>query len=396
MRTRQAVTRLGAAVLVAGGALGLTGSPAYAADSPDLSVTVTGTTIAAGAPEKVFEVTVTNGGPGTATGVEVVFDLSDLDRNVVDFVAPTDEDGKPVCDESGNNVTCGVVDIPEGQRLDLGATLERKGGPGAAGVITVVVLHDGAGAGENVYVADVAVGGEGPDLYAYAPDVPFNPTTNRTEGTVAAGATTNLYFAVGNQGDTAVGGVELTVDLPEHVTFAKTFDGCDYVNGNASVTCKIDDLPLIPAKDDTDAEDDIFSALLFTWPVRVAADAPAPATLAEGQVKVQPIAASAEPENARLKSAALPEGVEGAKAPLDVDETDNTDEFAVYVGAGGSGGEDGAGGGAGGGELPITGVQVGVIGGVGLAVVVAGVALLLLSRRRRVVLVTPKDESPTV
>lgn len=52
----------------------------------------------------------------------------------------------------------------------------------------------------------------------------------------------------------------------------------------------------------------------------------------------------------------------------------------------------GSGGGAGDGGLPVTGVQVGLIGGVGAAVLLAGAALLLLSRRRKVVLVTPTDE----
>ncbi|MBQ1065400.1 cell wall anchor protein, partial [Micromonospora sp. D75] len=52
----------------------------------------------------------------------------------------------------------------------------------------------------------------------------------------------------------------------------------------------------------------------------------------------------------------------------------------------------GAGGGTGGGGLPVTGMQVGLIGGIGAAVVAAGVALMMLSRRRKVVLVTPGEE----
>jgi hypothetical protein len=97
--------------------------------------------------------------------------------------------------------------------------------------------------------------------------------------------------------------------------------------------------------------------------------------------------ATEEPDVALRKAATpLPEGVEGGSAK-EVDESDNTDEFSVHVAN--------SGGGGGGGELPVTGVQAGLIGGVGLAVVGGGLAMLLVSRRRRVVLAMPDDEKPT-
>ena len=55
----------------------------------------------------------------------------------------------------------------------------------------------------------------------------------------------------------------------------------------------------------------------------------------------------------------------------------------------------GGGDGGSGGGLPVTGVQAGLIGGVGLAVVAAGGVMFLVARRRRVVLVNPGDEKPT-
>jgi hypothetical protein len=77
---------------------------------------------------------------------------------------------------------------------------------------------------------------------------------------------------------------------------------------------------------------------------------------------------------------------------LDIDPSDNVDGFAVIVAgpAGGAGGGTGDNGGDGGG-LPVTGPVAGTVAGVGSAVLVAGAVMLVMSRRRRVVLVTPAD-----
>jgi LPXTG-motif cell wall-anchored protein len=83
----------------------------------------------------------------------------------------------------------------------------------------------------------------------------------------------------------------------------------------------------------------------------------------------------------------LPENAR-AVSPDDIDASDNTDGYAVIVAAeGGTGGGDGG--------LPVTGPQAGLIGGIGAAVLLAGGAMFLVARRRRVVLVTPGDEKPT-
>ncbi|WP_203857805.1 hypothetical protein [Plantactinospora mayteni] len=52
---------------------------------------------------------------------------------------------------------------------------------------------------------------------------------------------------------------------------------------------------------------------------------------------------------------------------------------------------DTTGGGGGGGGLPITGVKAGIAGGVGVAAIALGVLLFVLTRRRRIVMVTPKQ-----
>ena len=81
-RTRRALAWLSAATLTAGGTVALAASPALAQrnDAADLGVTLTGTALAATATRKVVDVTVTNAGPGTATGSTLVLDLTGLDR----------------------------------------------------------------------------------------------------------------------------------------------------------------------------------------------------------------------------------------------------------------------------------------------------------------------------
>jgi LPXTG-motif cell wall-anchored protein len=392
MSIRQRVAaRLGTVSVIAGTAIAIAAAPAYAAADADLGVSLSGTTIAATSSGKVFDVTITNGGGGTATGVTVTFDLSGLDQDRVEFVVPTGEDGAEVCDVDGDIVTCGVQDVPDGQNLDLGAELTRLGGTGEAGTITVSVGHDGTDPNEsnNLASADVTVGDSGPDLFVYAPDVPFNLETNQTEGSVAPGGTTRLYYVIGNQGDVATTGLKVTVTLPPQIAFVEVEEDCEYNADNTVATCTYEDLPLVPVEEE-DPANDVFSARLFFNDLRVDpdADVPAPSALAGGIVAVEPIVAE-EQAPTRRQAAALPDNVLEVPESLDVDRSDNTDEFSVYVAAasGGGGGGDG--------ELPITGAKAGLFGGVGLAVLAAGAVLLVIARRRRVVLVAPRDETPT-
>jgi hypothetical protein len=73
----------------------------------------------------------------------------------------------------------------------------------------------------------------------------------------------------------------------------------------------------------------------------------------------------------------------------DSNKANNTARIVFSAAAGGDGGPGGDGGSGGG--LPITGSPVLLIAGIGGAVLVLGVALMLVFRRRRVVLETPQD-----
>jgi hypothetical protein len=383
VRTRAlAYAGAAAAGLVAAGAFA---APALAAGPTDLSLTLSGTTLAATTSGKFGSATVTNNGAETATGIVITFDLSELDRGVVDLPVPAPE----ACDEDGSKIVCGVEDLKAGQNADLSFLLVRTGKaePGQpAGKLTVTVSHAGEDpeAGNNSATAAVTVSQDsGADLSVWVPDVPLDDQGETV--TVAPGEQTELLYEVYNFGDQAVQGLKLTIQLPQHVTFVEREDGCEYSPDNRQATCTYD-FGLIPADEDTD-EAAPYSAAGFFNLIKVADDAPAPAVLGGGLVTAEGTAVEQPEVAARGAAPALPEGVKGLSAK-DVDESDNSDEFSVHVAA--------AAGGGGGGELPVTGVQAGLIGGIGLAVVAGGGAMLLLSRRRRVVLAVPDDEKPTV
>ena len=153
----------------------------------------------------------------------------------------------------------------------------------------------------------------------------------------------------------------------------------------------------MPASQDPDPNDDRHSQLLFSYRLKISSSAPAPAVLTDGLVAVRPITAAAAPEAAapgaggasgagveRLAAAELPRNVAPGER-LDVDATDNDDEFAVYVAPAGDTGDDadddaddddqqydG---------LPITGTRTGRTVVVGAALTILGALLLLATRR---------------
>lgn len=378
VRTRAlAYAGAAAAGLLAAGALA---APALAAGQTDLSLTLSGTTLAASTSGKVGFATVTNKGAETATGIVITFDLSELDTGVVDLPVPAPE----ACEQDGSKITCGVADLKPGENADLSFELIREG-DGTPGKLTATVSHAGEDpeAGNDSATATVTVSEDnGPDLTVFVPDVPLD--AEGQTGAVAPGEQTELGYVVANFGDQAVQGLKLTIQLPQHVTFVEQEEGCEYTADNRQATCAYD-FVLIPADEET-GEEGPFSAAGFVNLIKVADDAPAPAVLDGGLVTAEGTAVEAPQMAARRAAPALPEGVEGLSAK-DVDESDNSDEFSVHVA--------GSGGGGGGGELPVTGVQAGLIGGVGLVVVAGGGAMLLMSRRRRVVLAVPDDEKPT-
>lgn len=381
----------GAAVLLAVGALFTVGTPALAAaPGTDLALAITGTTIAADAAGKFGSLTVTNVGTEVPLQVLLSFDLADLDLSKVEL----DLDA---CDQRDDEIRCGLEDefIPgPGETVDLGFPFVRKdGATGAAGSLTVALeVYGDTNATNDTVTADVSVGDGGVDLRVVADDVHATDGAGKvTDEPLAPGEVSTLVGHVLNQGDMTAAGIAIEVELPEHAAFAEEVEGCSYGTDRRTATCSFGDLDLIPA--DQDGSGDFrHSGRDFSLMVRVDDDAPAGVVLKDGLFTANALdsvpADAASVTALRKKPAKQPAGVRAltASAVKDVDDSDNSDEFAVFVAPEESGGSGGGGG------LPVTGPQAAVLGGGGLAVAVAGALLFLLARRRRVVLVNPGDE----
>lgn len=392
--SRRTLARAGVAAAAFAAAGTFVAVPARAAaPAADLTLTIAGTTVAATTSGKLASVTLGNKGPEAATGVTVTFDLSELDPAKA-MVVPLVED-PDACEVQAMSITCPVTDIAVGESPEvLFVVAKAPDEQSPLGKLTVTVAHGGtetdAQQADNAATVDVVSGTSGPsgpDLVVVAFDVPTNDDLTRTE-TLAPGATGPLVFGVANQGDEFVEGVNLTIALPDHVSFGDLHESCTAAPDGRSAVCAFANLPLVPVQDD-DPEKEPHSTYLFEIvELKVADDAPASVNLAGGTVTAEPVIAA--PTIAKLQAASLPAGVTAvAPESLDVDPSDNVDEYVVYVGEkpadGGNGGS--------GGSLPITGVQVGVIGAVGVAIIALGGTLVLLARRRRIVTVTPDDES---
>ncbi|MFY1594234.1 hypothetical protein [Micromonospora sp. WMMD737] len=241
------------------------------------------------------------------------------------------------------------------------------------------------------------------DLSVVAPDVKQSVRIGaggRLEpaGTLQPGETGAVRYRIVNQGRKAVGGVKVTLRLPEAVTFTRPPKECVVARDRRSAVCTYATLALIPAGQDTDPTDGSHSAVELHDLVTVAAATKAPATLAGGTVQVEGLAARTDGRSG-LPRTGLPANAVAVPA-ADVDDSDNRDGFAVLVAAKGGagdddGGDDGDGGdGGGGGDLPITGPRAGLVAGTGLALVAGGGVLLLLARRRRVVAVPGGGGTP--
>ena len=395
----RALARVGAATLLASGVFAATGAPALAAGTQtDLELTVVGTRLAAGADGKIGWAKITNKGTGTPSKLSITADLSQVDLERIIALPFSTGD----CDfQDDFKVTCEVSPdtIPgPGETLELPVFVYKTEvkSPYSAPVKFTINSPDDTNKGNNSKTVKITAGeASGVDLGVLVPDVKFridgeNGPVFPGEGDelpeLRAGDRTVVSGWVFNWGDVAATGLKVKVQLPKQVTFAEAEETCEYSADKRTATCTYTDLLLLPM--DPDSEGDLGAA--FYWPIQVAEDAEEPVTLGGGSWTVEALGQVAPEKQVRKAAKPLPKNVkmisaESVKAN-EVDASDNVDDFAVVL----------AGNGGGGGGLPVTGVQAGLIGGVGVAVVAAGGVMFLMARRRRVVLVTPGDEKSTV
>ena len=353
--------------------------PAGEGDAHQLAITVRGTTVTVGG-SKTGILSIYNQGPNNVVGADIEMDLGALAADRVGFrLLPNDE-----CHAPGTT-TIHCRSIGERTTLDLPflLTAAKSAEPGPAGTVTFVMkdsLHDGSQDPPHELTFPVTIAPSGADLLVWAPDQPFQ--ADGSTGKIRRGEDGELSILIVNQGDQTVNGVRVTTELVKGATFTD-LDGCTASADRVTLTCDFTDLALIPAAADTDAEDDSWSAVEFTPGVHIADDAKSPKgwpDLPGNTVTVEP--AAVEPPTAAARAATvLPTGVKGVSlAKLDIDATDNTDDFTIMVAEADSAG--GQGGGSGDDGLPITGAPAMVVVGAGVAALVVGGLLMFLTHRR--------------
>jgi hypothetical protein len=399
--------RIGVTAVLAAVALTTAAAPAQAVDRADLSLAPLSFQLARGVKEakaKPFKFDVHNSGPSAARGVVVTVDVSKLNPKKVGYLVPAG------CTTAATGYTCGLPDVAAGTGAEFPVPLYSTGGRGDGGTLTVRVSSatpDGDTA-DNEVTVDVPVVRPSYDLSAWTQDVHASVVVDgdavgeERKTPLARGATADLDWLVYNGGSRQAVGLFLTLGLPAGATFAKLPEGCVArpVGGLAVYDCTVPDVVLKPGQ-------------VWTAPVRVkVAREAAGSVLTPGVLTAFGLADTAA---SLTRTAGGQEGRPATEAQRrmfkELDEGDNTSTFDIFVAATtgptpaptgsptptGSAVPSGTAvptpGGGDGGGLPVTGVQVGVIGGVGLGVLVLGGVLFLLARRRRVVLVNPDDET---
>ncbi|MEV4620986.1 LPXTG cell wall anchor domain-containing protein [Asanoa sp. NPDC049573] len=380
-RLRAAALSAGAATVLAVGLVAVAGPAVAAAAGPDVAVTPISLHIAKGVKEakaKPFQVELRNFGSGDATGVSVKVELSNL-TGKIGYVTPAG------CSKAGKAAyTCPIGDIAAGQDVVIGVPLfNANGKKGDGGYFTVTAIVPGDTNDENnVADVDVTVEPKSYDLTVWAQDVYAGVVADgdevgeETRTPVPPGGTAPLDSAIFNNGSKRVVGIAYAVKLPEGTSVASMPDGCVAREDANGIVCEDDEVVLKPGE-----------VLLPEITVKVAADAPA-GVLTDGIIDATAVDPGAtDPEEPGDEGRMATQGQR--KQLVDADPIDNQARFDVFVGAAPSGepttpapGEPGSPG-EGGGSLPRTGSSTALIAGVGVAVLVAGLVLVLAMRRRR-------------
>lgn len=389
-------------------------APAHAADQADLALIPLSYELAKGVEEaraKPFKIQINNArSTADAKSVRLTVETAHLNGRKVGVVVPAG------CEAAGTTFSCLLGDLPAGTTEDFGIPLFSLGKRGDAGHLVVTVTSDTADPvkADNKIRHGITVAKPGYDLTSWAQDVYADVEVDGDDSgepartPVRPGETAPLDWAVYNHGSRSATGIAYGFTLPAGVDFAEFPVGCaeSGLDGLVQVHCTDSGAVLEPGE-------------FYTAPVRVRVGADVTESVLSPGIlySVGLDLASGAPAAAPRTASDLQRW-----AFAEVDPGDGVAQFDVFVGFSSSpeptptptgeptgspsptptttgspsptptAAPDGSGGGGG---LPVTGVQVGLIGGVGAAVLLAGAALLQLSRRRKVVLVNPGQQRDT-
>lgn len=376
-------TRTGLALLATVAGLAVLAPPAYAQDQADLALVPVSSQVAHGvtaARAKPFRFAIDNTrGTAAATEVVVTVDVSALDPTRVGYLVPAN------CRATGHALTCALGSIPAGTSSDFGLPVFTTGDGGPAGALTVAVTSATVDPDldDNAASVEVTVADPGYDVTAWAADVriaaPARTTARGSSGPAgrAAGPTAPLDWAVVNHGSEDVPGLVYGISLPPGVVFDRVPADCvrQQLAAATQLLCDRPDVVLHPGQRHSE-------------PVTVRLPGPTAARLLTPGVVFAAGLMPAPRDRAGRPSGLVPSRSPAVRNPgTETDPADNQALFDVFVtdpvpaSTGAPAG--GAGGGQAGGALPVTGVSIGPLALLGLATLLAGGALVLLSRRHR-------------
>jgi Domain of unknown function DUF11 len=341
-RSRSSLTRLRTGAVVAFAAAAFSGfgaaAPAHAhAPGADLSINVPDSKITVTSSTHTFQFTVDNLGPGTATNVKLKIGVAS-NGGTVDIALP----GGPDCTGDSGSVACALANVPNGDH-------------GQSPPITVTP-HSGAGSGDVATLKLTVTSASDPE------------DSNNTQTVTVA-----LVGDQARSADLAVSATSATGHVGDVVTVKVT-------GTNNGPTDEPYAIGVITAPSGTEIVGDSLGCIVATpgKVLKCGGTLGAGASITD-EVKFKITSATIGNDGTAEISGTLSDPKSDnnkAAIAISVPAASPTPAPPPVVG-----------------NLPVTGVKVGVIGGLGLAVVLVGGLLYVMARRRRVVLVTPGDET---